>query len=66
MALPFDVPGDSRNARGLTILAKTLYRELRAEGYATSEVMTLASELLGLIASEVRDRRDSAATDPVC
>ncbi len=60
MALPFDVPADARNARGLAILAKTLYRELRAEGYAANEVMTLAGELLGLVATEVKDRRDSA------
>jgi hypothetical protein len=59
MALPFDVPADARNVRGLAILAKTLYRELRAEGYATDDVMTLAGELLGLIATEVKDRRDS-------
>ena len=65
MALPFDVPTDSRSTRGLTILAKTLYRELRAEGYATSEVMTLASELLGLVVTEVRDRRDSQPSKTV-
>jgi hypothetical protein len=59
MALPFDVPADSRNSRGLAILAKTLYRELRSEGYEASEVMRLAGELLGLVATEVKDRRDS-------
>ena len=63
MALPFDVPADTRSARGLAILAKTLYREMRAEGYGANQVMTLASELLGLVASEVRDRRDSEPAD---
>jgi hypothetical protein len=59
MALPFDVPADAQSARGLAILAKTLYRELRAEGYETGDVMSLAGELLSLIATEVKDRRDS-------
>jgi hypothetical protein len=59
MALPLDVTSDAHDPRALTILAKTLYRELRGGGYAASEVMTLASELLELVASEVKDRRDS-------
>ena len=59
MALPFDVTSDAHDARSLAILAKTLYRELRAGGYAANELMTLASELLELVASEVKDRRDS-------
>jgi len=59
MALPFDVPESARDPRAFAILAKTIYRELRAEGYSAKEVMTLASELLELVASEVKDRRDA-------
>ena len=62
MALPFDIASTAHDPRALTILAKTIYRELRGEGFAASEVMTLASELLELVASEVKDRRD--APDP--
>jgi hypothetical protein len=57
MVLPFDAASRSHDGRTLSILAKTIYRELRAEGFATSEVMTLAGELLGLVAGEVKDRR---------
>ena len=57
MALPFDEVQDARDPRALTILAKTIYRELRASGYAERDVMTLASELLGMVASEVKGRR---------
>jgi hypothetical protein len=57
MALPFDINSRAHDSRTLTILAKTIYRELRAEGYGTSQVMTLAGELLGLVAGEVKDRR---------
>lgn len=60
MALPFDPAPGSRDPRALAILAKTIYRELRSSGYGDREVMSLASELLGLVASEVKDRRESA------
>jgi hypothetical protein len=58
MALPFDLPVNTRDPRAFAILAKTIYRELRAEGYSAQEVMSVASELLELVASEVKDRRD--------
>jgi hypothetical protein len=57
MALPFDVDSRAHDSRTLSILAKTIYRELRAEGYGASQVMALAGELLGLVAVEVKDRR---------
>jgi hypothetical protein len=44
--------GDARSSR---ILAKTIYRELRASGLDEREVLALASELLGLVAAEVRN-----------
>lgn len=62
MALPFDSHPTSSDPRALKILAKTIYRELRSSGYAEKDVMSLAGELLGLIASEVRDRRNGADT----
>jgi hypothetical protein len=57
MALPFDETHGARDPRALAILAKTIYRELRSSGYAERDVMTLASELLGMVASEVKGRR---------
>lgn len=59
MALPFEVPSDSRDPRTLNILAKTIYRELRASGYAENDVMALAGELLGIVATEVKTKRTS-------
>jgi hypothetical protein len=64
MALPFDVDSRAHDGRTLTILAKTIYRELRAEGYGTGEVMALATELLGLVTLEVKDRRDPNSEPP--
>jgi hypothetical protein len=58
MALPFDHTHGARDPRAIAILAKTIYRELRASGYAEKDVIALAGELLGVVASEVRGRRD--------
>jgi hypothetical protein len=52
MALSFDIPVNARDPRAFAILAKTIYRELRAEGYS-------ATELLELVASEVKDQREA-------
>jgi len=59
MALPFDTQHGANPAdpKALAILAKTIYRELRASGYAERDVMALAGELLGIIATEVKGRR---------
>lgn len=40
---------ESRDPRALELLAKSLYRELRASGLGESEVMALAGELLDLV-----------------
>ena len=58
MALPFDTQPGKRDSKALAILAKTIYRELRSSGYAERDVMTLAGELLGMVATEVKGRRE--------
>lgn len=58
MALPFDPTPGLRDPRALAILAKTIYRELRATGYTEKDVMALAGELLGIVATEFKSRRD--------
>ncbi|MBX3206882.1 MAG: hypothetical protein KF764_17560 [Labilithrix sp.] len=60
MALPFDPTLGTRDPRALAILAKTIYRELRASGYAEKDVVALAGELLGMVTSEVQGRRSPA------
>jgi len=57
MAISFtDLSQDKADPRALPILAKTIYRELRANGYEENDVMKLASELLGIITSEIKTR----------
>ena len=60
MAL-IDAPDSSRDGRALKILAKSIYRELRASGYEESDVVGFASEMLSLVSREVRERRASEA-----
>jgi hypothetical protein len=66
MAITFDEAARSsaRDPRALAILAKTIYRELRASGYEERDVMALAGELLGIVASEVRDARAKGPSQP--
>jgi hypothetical protein len=51
--------GAAKNARGerakaVKILAKSIFRELRASGYQPRELVALSTELLELITSEIR------------
>jgi hypothetical protein len=61
MAIPFDEVKGPRDARALAILAKTIYRELRANGYEERDVIALAGELLGQVATEVKGARKAPA-----
>jgi hypothetical protein len=63
MALPFEAPA-TRDARALSILAKTIYRELRTSGFQTRDVIALAGELLGHVTSEVTGGGYDTESDP--
>ncbi len=56
-APPADLGQASHDPRALRILAKSIYRELRQGGLLEEDVMSLAGELLSLVAGEVKDRR---------
>jgi hypothetical protein len=49
----------SRDPRALRIIAKTIYREMRAGGLAEEDLMSVASELLSLVAGDMKDRRNT-------
>ena len=57
MALPsLTATATPADPRALSILARSIYRELRASGYAEKDVVALAGELLGVVAGEVEGR----------
>jgi hypothetical protein len=58
MSIPVsEGPSSSRDPRTHNILAKSIYKELRANGYDEQAVMAIAGELLGMVAAEVKDKR---------
>jgi len=58
MSIPENLdPSSSRDPRTHSILAKSIYKELRANGYDEQAVMAIAGELLGMVAAEVKDKR---------
>ena len=62
MAIPFGVqePVDTpHDPRALRILAKTIYRELRQNGASEEDVIAIAGDLVSLVASEMKDRRET-------
>lgn len=61
MALTSNSSSPKRDPRALKIVAKSIYRELVDGGFGEQDVMALAGELLGLVTSEVREKRDERA-----
>jgi hypothetical protein len=58
MSIPaLEDPTSSRDPRTHNILAKSIYKELRANGYDEQAVMAIAGELLGMVADEVKRKR---------
>jgi hypothetical protein len=45
--------------RALKILSKSLYRELRQIGYEPKQIVALATELISLVTSDIKDGESS-------
>ena len=41
--------------RSVKILAKSLFRELRTNGYDDRQIVTLSTELIGLLTSDIKE-----------
>ena len=48
------IPAKTIDAKGTRILAKSLYRELRENGYSQNQILALASELIDLVTCDLR------------
>jgi hypothetical protein len=51
---PAPAPAPNKE-RALKILSKSLYRELRQNGYEPKQIVALATEILGLVTSDIKD-----------
>lgn len=49
--------------RGERILAKSLFRELRGQGYSGAQILDLTNELLDLVTEDLHDAMTSALGD---
>ena len=47
---------------GARILARSFYRELRANGYTPAELVAVSTELIELVTVELKDHRESVKT----
>ena len=41
--------------KGTKILAKSLFKELRANGYSPNQILSLSTELIDLVTQDLRD-----------
>ena len=47
--------------KGTKILAKSIYRELRGQGYSARQIVSLSTELIGLVTADIpRDALEQA------
>jgi hypothetical protein len=51
------VPG-VLDVKGTKILAKSLFRELRANGYSPNQILSLSTELIDLVTEDLKGARD--------
>lgn len=47
--------------RALTILARSLFRQMRDQGYSTEQIIGLSSELLDLVSNDLRSSGEEPA-----
>ena len=54
------VPGILDN-KGTKILAKSLFKELRGNGYSTNQIPSLSTELIDLVTQDLKDEHAASA-----
>ena len=48
------------DAKGTKILAKSLFKELRGNGYSANQILSLSTELIDLVTQDLRDANSQA------
>jgi hypothetical protein len=49
------------DSKGTKILAKSLFKELRGNGYSTNQILSLSTELIDLVTQDLKDEHAQAA-----
>lgn len=49
------------DTKGTKILAKSLFKELRGNGYSTNQILNLSTELIDLVTQDLKDEHAAAA-----
>jgi len=50
-----------QDAKATRILAKSLFKELRGNGYSPNQILSLSSELIELVTQDLRSDQDEGA-----
>jgi broad-specificity NMP kinase len=57
------VPG-TLDVKGTKILAKSLFKELRGNGYSPNQILNLSSELIDLVTQDLRVEHAGQSVEP--
>jgi hypothetical protein len=49
------------DVKGTKILAKSLFKELRGNGYSTNQILSLSTELIDLVTQDLKGAHEAAA-----
>jgi hypothetical protein len=56
------IPG--QDVKATRILAKSLFKELRGNGYSPNQILSLSTELIDLVTQDLRGDQDMPASHP--
>lgn len=49
------------DVKGTKILAKSLFKELRGNGYSTNQILSLSTELIDLVTQDLKGEHETSA-----
>ena len=52
--------GTAANEKAMRIIARSLFKELKQNGYDTRQIVNLSNELLGLVTTDLRSQPEAA------
>jgi hypothetical protein len=59
-AMKIESKSPSPDPKSLKILAKSIFRELRGQGYSPTQIVSFSAEIIELVTTELAPKTDSA------